>query len=95
VVARRSHGVLLAGAIALKSASESQFLTTCWLFGLEVAGAGLVLLKVSDSDLAFLLHDAVCGLLHLVWLTEHDFGLGNHALLFNSNLFSRFVNTML
>jgi hypothetical protein len=61
MIPRGSHGVLFASSIALKSASKSQFLTTCWLFGLKIAGAGLVFLKVSHSDLSLLRQDAVDG----------------------------------
>jgi hypothetical protein len=86
MIPRGSHGVLFACSIALKSASESQFLTTCWLFRLKIAGARLVLLKVSYSHLSLFGHDTVGSLLHLVRLAEHDLWLTDHGLLFNANL---------
>lgn len=95
MIAGRSHSVLFASSIALKSASKSQFLAICWLFRLKITRARLVLLKVSHSHLSFLRHYTVHGLLDLVGFAEHDFGLADHGLLFNANLFRCFIDPIL
>ena len=95
MIPRGSHCILFASSIALKAASKSQFLTTCWLFGLKIAGAGLVFLEVSHFYLSLLRHDTVDGLLHLVRFAEHDFRLADHGLLFNANLLRSVIYTLL